>query len=102
MCHQSMRAGDIHIEFGHDRLHRKMLALGFLARLVERGFVGALVGALLFVLVAPVISQASTSLLRISGACSRRLNGRSGGALGALIGAVILILVPAYALTSKA
>ena len=68
----------------------------------ERGVVGALVGALSFVLVPPAISYASTSFVAYLWRLFSSLDWSERGAVGALIGAVLLILVPAYALTSKA
>ena len=68
----------------------------------ERGVVGALVGALLFVLVPPTVSYVSTSFVAYLWRLFSSLDWSERAAVGALIGAVLLILVPAYALTSKA
>ena len=67
----------------------------------ERGVVGALVGALLFLLVPPAISYASTSFVAYFWNLFSSLAWSERGAIGALVGAVLLILVPAYAPTRK-
>ena len=86
----------------HDRLYRKMLALGFVARLVGAGHCwGARRGFF-------VLAGASSDFLCIHQLCCIFLEAvlvpwlSEGGAIGALVGAVLLILVPAYAPTSKA
>ena len=104
MCHQSMHAG------GHSNRALGQM-IGFVARCWhwassldwwERAIVGALVGALLFVLIPPAISYASTGFVAYFWKLFSSLEWSERGVLGALIGAVLLILVPAYALTSKA
>ena len=67
----------------------------------ERGVVGALVGALLFVLVPPALRYASTSFVGYLWTLFSSLEWTERGAVGALAGAVLLILVPAYASTRK-
>ncbi len=59
----------------------------------ERGVVGALVGALLFV----AICYGCTSLIASFWSLFSFLDLSARGAVGALTGAVLLILVPAYA-----
>jgi hypothetical protein len=68
----------------------------------ERGVVGALIGALSFVLVPPAVSYLSTSFVAYLWRLFSSLDWSERAAVGALVGAVLLILVPAYALTSKA
>jgi len=65
----------------------------------ERGVVGALVGAFLFLLVPLVISYTSTSFVAYFWSSS--LDWSERAAIGALVGAVLLIFVPSYAPTSK-
>ncbi len=64
--------------------------------------VGALIGALAFVLVPPAVSYLSTSFVAYLWRLFSSLDWSERAAVGALTGAVLLILVPAYALTSKA
>jgi hypothetical protein len=68
----------------------------------ERGVVGALVGALLFIVVpSAIFYAASTSFVAYFWTLFSSLDLSQRGALGALLGAVLLILVPAYASTRK-
>ncbi len=68
----------------------------------ERGVVGALVGALLLVLVPPAVSYAWTSFVAYFWNLLSSLDWSERGAIGALGGAVLLIFVPTYARTTKA
>ena len=69
----------------------------------ERGVVGALVGALLFILVpAAIFYGGVASLVTHYWGVFSSLNMWQRGAIGALSGAVLLILIPAYASASKA
>jgi hypothetical protein len=68
----------------------------------ERGVVGALVGAFLFVLTPAAISYAATSFVAYFWNLFSSLAWSERAAIGALVGAVLLILVPTYAPTSKA
>jgi hypothetical protein len=69
----------------------------------ERGVVGALVGALLFILVPAAISHGgAASFVAHYWSVFSSLDMWQRAAIGALSGAVLLILVPAYASASKA
>jgi hypothetical protein len=68
----------------------------------ERGVVGALVGALLFIVVpTAILYAASSSFVVYVWTLFSSLDWSQRGALGALFGAVYLILVPAKAPTRK-
>jgi hypothetical protein len=69
----------------------------------ERGVVGALVGAFLFILVPAAISYgAAASFVAHYWSVFSSLDMWQRAGIGALSGAVLLILIPAYASTSKA